>query len=187
MSGALVAVAPDLDVIVEAGDWVGRLGGGSDTALEDLAEASVWAALTEAGFDLVDDDTAPMLSLAVLLTDDAEISALNQQFRGKASPTNVLSWPSVTWTEPMSADEVLGQMATLAGHLGDVALALGVCAREASEQGKSLEDHIRHLIIHGVLHLLGYDHQDEEQAAVMESREKAALAALGVADPYAGA
>ncbi len=108
--------------------------------------------------------------LAILLTDDARLQALNGAFRGKDAPTNVLSFaPSAP-----SPD-----------HLGDIALAFGVCAREAAEQGKSLKDHLQHLTAHGVLHLMGYDHEDEAGAEVMEGRERAILASLGIADPYA--
>jgi len=108
--------------------------------------------------------------LTVLLADDAELQALNARFRGKAAPTNVLSFPSVGG-EP--------------GALGDIALALGVCLREAVEQGKPLGHHLQHLTAHGVLHLLGYDHESEAEAEVMEAKERDILAALGVPDPYA--
>ena len=109
-------------------------------------------------------------SLAVLLTDDAEVAALNEEFRGKAGPTNVLSFPAAENPE---------------GHLGDIALAFGVCAREAKEQGKPLAAHLQHLVAHGVLHLLGYDHIIEAEAEEMEGLERAILAGLGIPDPYA--
>ncbi|MGI8841663.1 MAG: rRNA maturation RNase YbeY [Caulobacteraceae bacterium] len=109
-------------------------------------------------------------SIAVLLTGDDAVRRLNARFRGKDAPTNVLAFPAA---------------AHAGGHLGDIALAFGVCAREAAEQGKTLADHLRHLVIHGVLHLLGYDHQAEDQARRMEAVERQLLAALGVPDPYA--
>jgi probable rRNA maturation factor len=108
--------------------------------------------------------------LVILLTGDAQIRDLNLRFRYRDAPTNVLSFPA-----PPSAGR----------HLGDIALAFGVCAREAAEQGKTLEDHLQHLTAHGVLHLLGYDHETDAEAESMEARERQILAGLGVADPYA--
>jgi probable rRNA maturation factor len=105
----------------------------------------------------------------VLLTTDEAVRKLNTRFRGKDRPTNVLSFPAP---------------ANPFGQLGDVALALGVCEREAREQGKPLDDHIRHLLVHGLLHLLGYDHEAEADAEAMESLERTVLARLGVPDPY---
>ena len=106
-------------------------------------------------------------NVAILLAGDSRLQALNGAFRGKDAPTNVLSFPGA------------------GDHLGDIALALGVCAREATEQGKRLADHLQHLTAHGVLHLLGYDHETDAEAEVMETRERQILATLGIADPYA--
>lgn len=111
--------------------------------------------------------------LSVLLADDAEIRALNRAWRGKDQPTNVLSFPA-------GAPTVNGAPRLL----GDVALAYETVAREAAEQGKSLADHFRHLLVHGVLHLLGHDHEEEEAAERMEGLERKILAGLGIADPY---
>lgn len=108
-------------------------------------------------------------SLAVLLTDDASVRELNARFREKDQPTNVLSFPAAPNPE---------------GHLGDIALGYGVCAREAAEQGKPLGRHLQHLVVHGVLHLLGYDHMSDDEAEEMEGLERAVLAGLGVPDPY---
>lgn len=109
-------------------------------------------------------------SVVVLLTDDGAVQALNARFRGKDAATNVLSFPAAD--NPMD-------------HLGDVALAFGVCAREAKDQGKPLADHLSHLVAHGVLHLLGYDHETDADAEAMEALERAVLAPLGIPDPYA--
>ena len=111
--------------------------------------------------------------VVVLLTDDATVRDLNARFRDKDRPTNVLSFPGAEMTVP-------GQ----APHLGDVVLAFGVCADEAGAQGKTLADHLAHLTVHGVLHLLGRDHEAEAEAAEMEAEERTILASLGVADPY---
>jgi probable rRNA maturation factor len=109
---------------------------------------------------------------AVLLTDDETLAELNARFRDREGPTNVLSFPA----SPNFAD-----------HLGDVALAFGVCQAEAGEQGKPLADHLRHLVAHGLLHLMGYDHEDESEAQVMESLERNILGGMGLPDPYGDA
>lgn len=109
------------------------------------------------------------VDIAVLLADDATVAELNARFRGKEGPTNVLSFPAAGSARP---------------HLGDVALAHGVCAAEAAAQGKSLADHLSHLVVHGVLHLLGYDHEADGEAEEMEGLERIILARLGVTDPY---
>lgn len=103
-----------------------------------------------------------------MLADDAALRALNARWRQQDKPTNVLSFPA--------GDSVL---------LGDVVLAFETVRREASEQGKSLADHMSHLVVHGVLHLLGHDHERPRDADVMESLERQVLAGLGIADPYA--
>lgn len=107
--------------------------------------------------------------LVVLLTHDEAVRELNARFRDRDRPTNVLSFPAAESAAP---------------HLGDLVLAFGVCAAEAQAQGKTLADHLSHLTVHGVLHLLGRDHEDEGEAEEMEAEERAILAGLGVADPY---
>ena len=111
-------------------------------------------------------------ALTILLANDAKLRALNASFRGKDKPTNVLSFPSASSDEP---------------YLGDVALGHGVVAREARAQGKTLAAHAAHLVIHGVLHLTGHDHEKPNDAQVMEVLETGLLAQLGIADPYAPA
>jgi probable rRNA maturation factor len=108
--------------------------------------------------------------IAIRLTSDDAVRELNRRFRGVDAPTNVLAFPAAGG-DPESS-------------LGDIALAFGVCRHEAADQGKTLGDHLTHLTVHGVLHLLGYDHQDEAEAEAMESLERQVLAGLGVADPY---
>lgn len=110
--------------------------------------------------------------LAVVLADDAMVRDLNRRFRGKDAPTNVLSFPAA---DPAIAD----------GPLGDVILARETCRREAAEQGKPLDHHLAHLVVHGVLHLVGYDHEADDEAERMEAAERAILRGLGVPDPYA--
>lgn len=112
-------------------------------------------------------------SLTILLTGDSQVKALNHDFRGKNKPTNVLSFPA-----PPTADD---------DYLGDVMLAFGVTEKEAKAGGKRMIDHATHLIIHGVLHLLGFDHVTPRKANVMEPMETKILAQLGIADPYAEA
>ncbi|MBW8816343.1 MAG: rRNA maturation RNase YbeY [Caulobacterales bacterium] len=118
----------------------------------------------------LDSEGAAHEGVAILLTDDAAVRELNARFRQKDAPTNVLSFPA-----PHNPER----------HLGDIALAFGVCQREAEEQGKPLAHHLMHLTVHGVLHLLGYDHIGDDEAEAMEGQERAVLAGLGVPDPYA--
>lgn len=149
--------------------------------LPALAERVGRASLTGLGL--------PMTGFAISLMgcDDARIADLNADFRGKPTPTNVLSWPSEERgagfvgeapepPEPGDPDDP--------PSLGDIAIAYETCVREAQEQGKALADHVTHLLVHGVLHLLGYDHVEDEDAALMEGLEVRILASLGVSDPY---
>lgn len=107
--------------------------------------------------------------VVVLLADDAAVRDLNARFRDRDRPTNVLSFPAAASAFP---------------HLGDVVLGLEYCLAEAGDQGKAPADHLTHLVVHGVLHLLGRDHEAEAEAEAMEAEERAILAGLGVADPY---
>ena len=145
-----------------------------DVEIEDAAwrEALAQAEMLVRGAALaaLDSEGAAHEGVTILLTDDETVRDLNARFRGKDAPTNVLSFPA-----PYNPER----------HLGDIALAYGVCAREAAEQGKPLAHHLQHLAVHGVLHLLGYDHIGDDEAEAMEGLERAVLAGLGVPDPYA--
>ena len=131
---------------------------------------------------------APELcEFTILACDDARIAALNADFRGKPAPTNVLSWPSEDLTAETDGGTPARPAPDATGELflGDIAIAYDTCAREAAEAGKSLPDHVTHLIVHGLLHLLGYDHVRDRDATLMEETERRILAALGLDDPYA--
>ncbi len=146
-----------IDIEIEASAWTDALGD-----VEALVLAAAEATLASEG--------ATGEGLSFLLTDDAAIRDLNRRFRQQDKPTNVLSFPALQNPERF---------------LGDIALAYGVCAREAAEQGKPLKNHLQHLVAHGVFHLLGYDHETDAQAEEMEGLERAVLADLGIPDPYA--
>lgn len=137
--------------------------------LDAVTERAVLGALA-AGADLEGE-----AEINVLFTDDPSIAAINMEWRGKDYATNVLSFPA---PDDMPVPE--GE----ARPLGDIVLASGVVAREAGEQGKSLHDHTVHLIVHGTLHLLGYDHVDDDEAEKMERLETDILKGLGIPDPY---
>jgi len=125
--------------------------------------------------------TPALVEVSVRLASDEEVRTLNAQYRGKDKPTNVLSFPMIqpdlldTVTQNSDDGEVL---------LGDIVLAHGVCVAEAAERGITVEHHLTHLVVHGILHLLGYDHVADDEAEGMEAIERDALSALGIADPY---
>lgn len=121
------------------------------------------------------DNDAPPSEISVVLSDDEHIRELNKHHRGIDKPTNVLSFPAVRMKTPAGAPRILG----------DVVLAFETVEREAKEEAKSIENHLAHLVVHGVLHLLGYDHEDDDEAETMEARERQILARLGIPDPYA--
>lgn len=165
---------PLVDTVIEDPRW-------EAIDLPARAETAARAAFAELGL-------APEgFMLCVMGCDDARIAELNGEFRQKGKPTNVLSWPS----DERAADEP-GQRPDLPEpgdaddpeELGDIAIAWETCEREAAEQGKPMADHVTHLVVHAVLHLLGYDHIDDADAELMEATEIAALARLGVANPY---
>jgi len=120
-------------------------------------------------------------SAVVMACDDAQIAQLNKDFRGKPQPTNVLSWPS----EELSMQQPGAQpKQALDPELGDIAIAYETCVRESHEAGLAFVDHLTHLLLHGSLHLLGYDHIDDADADVMEGLEIKMLASLGISNPY---
>lgn len=163
-----------MDIVIEDARWeafglAALAGRAADAVLRHLG-------LEPAGFEIV-----------VMGCDDARIAELNGTFRDKAKPTNVLSWPSEErgsafageapeLPEPGTAEEP--------EPLGDIAIAWETCAREAAEQDKAPSDHVTHLLVHAILHLLGYDHVEDEDAELMEAIETRILAAMGIADPY---
>jgi probable rRNA maturation factor len=162
-----VAVFPSLDAQIDI--RVDEPGWGAEDPLERLARRALEAAVAVADLDCPD---TPELSL--LFTNDAAMRALNAQWRGKDTPTNVLSFPA---SDVADADDPL---------LGDIALALETCQAEARADEKPFDHHVTHLLVHGILHLFGFDHQTDAEAEEMEGLETTILAALGIPDPYAG-
>lgn len=156
------------DTLVEAGDWSGI----EDPGALVVRVASVIAALPELASHIGQGATA-----CIAFSSDAEVRALNARFRAMDKPTNVLSFPSVP-LPPGLMD------ARAPRHLGDIVLAAETIAAEAGEQGIPLAHHVQHLVIHGVLHLVGHDHETDDEAKAMESLETRLLAMLGIADPY---
>lgn len=147
----------------------------ASTDWTDLAERAC-EAVSRAAPELA----KPRLTASLLFADDAEVQVLNRQWRAKDKPTNVLSFPMLEREDLLAlAPDGPPEL------LGDVALALETCAREAAEKGASLEHHAAHLIVHGLLHLAGHDHETSPaDASAMEALEIKALALLGIADPY---
>ncbi|CCQ75710.1 rRNA maturation RNase YbeY [Magnetospira sp. QH-2] len=151
----------DLTIAVNCADWT--------TALPDAKALGRRAALAVLGRP-----TEPV-EASLVLADDETVRGLNLDYRGRDAPTNVLSF----------ADLDAGQAGKGPKMLGDVIIALETTVREAKEQQKSFADHFSHLVVHGMLHLLGFDHEDNEEADVMERLETELLAGLGIMDPYA--
>ncbi len=151
-----------VDCVAESPLWA------SLSEAEAVVERACAAAVAGAGARLL-----PEVEVSVLLADDAHVRRVNKEWRGLDKPTNVLSFPAV---EP-------ARLAT-SPLLGDLILAFETCASEAAQDGKPLRDHLAHLVVHGVLHLLGHDHVDDREAEAMEALEVEVLASLGVPDPY---
>jgi len=152
--------APAIDIVIESQLWR------SEPNAAVVIRRAIGEAAEAAGA------TAGPGEVAVMLCDDAAMRELNGRWRGRREPTNVLSFPAAAPGRDGN------------GMLGDIAIAYETTAREAQAEGKVFADHLAHLAVHGFLHLLGYDHQSEAQARVMERLEASILARLGIADPY---
>lgn len=155
-------IALVLDVVHEAGDW------GPIARITNLAQAAASLLAAELG------QTSSAACIA--LSTDANVAALNAAYRGKSTPTNVLSFPAGAKAHEPDAQS---------RFLGDIVLAQETVAREADERSLPLDHHVQHLVVHGLLHLLGYDHETEAEALAMEALETRVLNQLGIPDPYA--
>lgn len=156
------------DTIIEDDRW-------QKAGLAALSETAARATLEHLGLDPESHE------IAILGCDDTRIATLNADFRGKPQPTNVLSWPACDLSADTAGDP---PHPPGPGELGDIAIAWDTCQREAHDSGKPLQDHVTHLVVHGVLHLLGYDHVRDPDATLMEATEVEILGKLGVPDPY---
>lgn len=152
----------DIDIEIGSRQWRAL------PRVKALARKAATAALAGSGVSF-----STQAGLCLMLTDDATIRQANRIWRAQDKPTNVLSFQALS----------SGQL-DQARYLGDVLLAYETIAAEALAEGKPMADHVAHLVVHGVLHLLGHDHDNERQAQAMEARERAILAELGIADPY---
>lgn len=160
-----------IDILFEDDRW-------ETVELAGLAERAAEVTLAHLGLD------PEAWEIAILACDDARIATLNEEFRDKPTPTNVLSWPSEE-----RAPEAPGAVPDLPApgqdpELGDIAIAYDTCQREAAAAGKPMADHVTHLVVHALLHLLGYDHLRDQDATLMEATEVAILGKLGLPDPY---
>ncbi|MDP3341234.1 rRNA maturation RNase YbeY [Frigidibacter sp.] len=162
-----------VDTIAEDERW-------QSFGLAPLAERAAAATLAHLGLEPSE------FEISLMGCDDARIAVLNADFRGKPAATNVLSWPSEErGAEPEGAAPELPEGdADMPEELGDIAIAWETCEREAAEAGKPMAEHVTHLVVHAVLHLLGYDHERDADASLMEGTEIAILAELGLANPY---
>ncbi|MHA6264487.1 rRNA maturation RNase YbeY [Arenibacterium sp. CAU 1754] len=160
-----------VELVIEDDRW-------SDLGLQDIADRSARATLDHLGVGDAD--------FVLLACDDARIAVLNEDFREKPQATNVLSWPAAELAARSPGGRPEKPSPDFDGELalGDIAIAYDTCAREASEAGKPMRDHVTHLVIHGLLHLLGYDHVRDADATLMEGLEVAILGNLGVDNPY---
>lgn len=177
MSQTDAPAAPLVDCVIEDPRW-------DDSGLEEISQTAAQAVLAHLGLG------TSGYEICVMGCDDPRIATLNTEFRGKPVPTNVLSWPA----EELAAEEEGGAPDLPPEgeedgpfgpvELGDIAISWDTCAREAAESGKPFGDHVTHLVVHGILHLLGYDHIRDGDAELMEGIETEILGKLGIPDPY---
>lgn len=158
-----------VDVMIEDLRWI---------QLDAIAARATDAALVGVGLE------PTVFDISVLACDDVKIAQLNTDFRSKSQPTNVLSWPSAERAAMADGETPLPPALPQDTELGDIAISFDTCQTEASDAGKSFEHHVTHLIVHGTLHLLGYDHVRDGDAALMEGLEIEILGNLGISDPY---
>ena len=163
----------EIDILIEDSRW-------ETSGIDELAQAAVSETCRHLGLD------AALVDVSLLACDNARIAVLNADFRGKPAPTNVLSWPSEDLAAQLAgrapAAPRPGPDGTIA--LGDIAMSYDTCAREAAEMDKPFAEHVTHLIVHGTLHLLGYDHIRDPDATLMQAIETEILGKMGLNDPY---
>ncbi len=158
-----------VECVIEDSRWVG---------LDALADRAAVAALSSVGLE------ASAFEIGLLACDDNRICVLNADFRQKGTATNVLSWPSSERGADDDGDMPVQPQLPQDAELGDIAISYDTCAREAAQSGRPFADHVTHLIVHGTLHLLGFDHVRDADAAVMEGLEAEILGKLDIPDPY---
>ncbi|WP_234967384.1 rRNA maturation RNase YbeY [Octadecabacter temperatus] len=158
-----------IDILIEDDRWA---------TLEPLVQIACDAALAGIGLDPSE------FEISILACGDTRIAALNADFREKGTATNVLSWPSDERGAEQDGDQPIPPSLPVDSELGDIAISYDTCAREAAEAGKPFADHVTHLIVHGTLHLLGFDHMRDKDAQLMEGLEAEILGKLDISDPY---
>ncbi|MGJ8611700.1 MAG: rRNA maturation RNase YbeY [Octadecabacter sp.] len=162
-------MAAHIDLLIEDSRW---------TMLDDLSQRACAAALAHVGLD------PSAFEISVLACDDARIAALNADFRQKGTATNVLSWPSDERGAENDGDMPDTPDLPMDAELGDIAISYDTCAREAADSETPFAHHVTHLMIHATLHLLGFDHERDRDAALMEGIETEILGKLDIPDPY---